>query len=324
MPHEPNSHVLFSIQVLSNLLSFVGSVIVLVQFFSNPVKKKLHQTTMIHLIMTSGILSVTNLYYHFWRLYIRGYFSTMIERDGIREFLTRVMYIVRVFNQFFVISSMMWTICISVALCYTLTLYQYRPIREWKIFTFFYFLAVFLPLCDMIFWGTYFQCNITSDGDIGAIPYNLGVVFETTCYCSHAAYLALGFLINLTLLIVIWRVIKKQSNAIRGQDAVSEIQVVYNLSWYVVPSLISCIWQVIGYLLLGAWTVAHYEGVLLLIFNLVQYPYSFFFPLQGFLNAFVFYFNRRRLIKCCKKCCKRRKSEKVQDVSVDETEPLKE
>lgn len=155
-------------QFICSILSLLGSIIVFFYFLRKQRKAKrenkpisiVHQT-MLHLVICSGLLALTNFGYHFWRSMVRGavvYRLKPGENLLLKEWLTRVMFMIRISSQYFVISCCCWTVCIAVSLVYALSeRKQSRPISPWKIQIAFVIFAYILPLIDIMIWGLYFQ-----------------------------------------------------------------------------------------------------------------------------------------------------------------------
>lgn len=158
----------FIFQVVCNILSLVGSIIVFIYFLRKQKKAKqenkpisiVHQT-MLHLVICSGLLAVMNLSYHIWRVIILPWaVSGYKPGEGLplKEWMSRILFLIRITTQYFVISCCCWTVCIAVSLMYALSdRKQSRPISPWKIQLAFVIFSYIFPLIDAMLWGLFFQ-----------------------------------------------------------------------------------------------------------------------------------------------------------------------
>jgi hypothetical protein len=174
---------------------------------------------------------------------------------------------------------------------------------------------------NTIVWGVFFQLDINPNtGNVGWIEENLRDAFLIIYYIEHNLILAFGFLLNLILLGLILKKVKDSNRKVSEITFSSnqsftkeEGYLAFSLSLYIIPFLICAIWQVIGYTILSIMSISD-EKFFRDLFQIVVYPYSFFFPLQGnieilslqnagLLNCLVFYFNKKKFGEVLKKCC---------------------
>jgi hypothetical protein len=159
-------------------------------------------------------------------------------------------------------------------------------------------------------WGVFFQLDINPNtGALGWIEESVRDVFLFIYYIEHNLILAFGFLLNLILLGLILKKVKDSNRKVseitfstNQSFTKEEGYLAFSLSLYIIPFLICASWQVIGYTILSFMNFSD-EKFFRDLFQIVVYPYSFFFPLQGLLNCLVFYFNKKKFGEALKKCC---------------------
>jgi hypothetical protein len=296
-------------QLFGSTLSIIGSIIVSMYFIRKAKNyKKKHSEhsivhlTMINLIICSGLLGVFNAWYHIYRVTIHNNIMGGLKKGEslvLKQVLGRLLYIFRISTQFFIVCCCCWTVNVAVALFYALSdRKQTNPISTWKILLGFCVFGYILPFIDIVFWGGVVQISITSEGRRNLSNYTIRI-FECIYYYSHGLFLLFGFLANCVLLCIIWISIRrtfKNVEHFRYQSQKSakkdEAWIAFSLSFYIIPFLICAVWQTIGYLILGIY-YSTLDDTVYDAFIAITYPYSFFFPLQGFANSIVFSLNKK-------------------------------
>lgn len=286
---------LLSLQGFSSLLSFIGSLIVLFNFFSDNLKnKKLFHKTMIHLIITSLFLSLAFMNHIIFQGFIINYYLKYIDNPLVIEIFNRIFYSLKTIGQFFILSSACWTVCTALSLLYSIKYDQ--EVNETRALFFFYFISIFIPFTSSVVWEVIFQVKLGK----GSIDKRTLAIY----YIYHAFFLLICFIINLILLFFIWASIKKAIKVFYFQkETISEFKIIFNLSLYIIPFLLCGSWQFFGYITIGFDQLNETGGLLRILSNLIEYPYAILFPLQGFLNCVVFYFNKKQFKTFLQKIC---------------------
>lgn len=295
---------IYFIQNIGNTLSFIGSVIVLFNFFSDLKGKKLFHKTMIHLIIFSCIFCLTLANYQFIQTFIFKFILPEIDNILVLRLFDRIFYLLKCIGQFFVLSCACWTLCSALSLLISIN--TDHNVHEGKLMFLFYFISIFIPFLDVLVWGILFQVNMTLVDNKPVFKNQRA--FFASYYLFHASLLIVIFLINLILLIFIWISIKKAMKVFYYQkESISEFKIVFNLSIYIIPFLLCGSWQIIGYIIIGLNYLLPKNETVDLLLKIMIYPYSVFFPLQGFFNCLVFYLNKKKAKEFLKKicCCKK-------------------
>lgn len=238
--------------------------------------------------------------YHIYKLFVLDFHLKEIDNPLVIEILIRIFYILKCLMQLFTLSSACWTVCIAISLLVSFLLENED--HDAKLITLFYFISVFIPLISVTIWGVLFQINITSRTQVNLFPDNQMLL--ASYYFFNSGFLTLCLLINIFLLIWIWLSIRNTIKVFYYQkESISQSKIIFNLSLYIIPFLVCGSWQITGFFIYGLKQLYPNNDNIGMIYHIIAYPYSFFFPLQGFLNCLLFYIKSEKTKRFFSKLC---------------------